>query len=243
VGCFLRQEGDNRRAQHNDPDGDPKAEDHRVFHPAGGETGETHPELLTGRSGLLLSFGFDMAGWDALWEVAADQHGYVTVEQAKEAGVTYDALKQAAWRGHLERPVRGIYRLPTVPATGHDLEALAVLWTRDPAAALSHDSALAAYELGDINPSKYHVTVSLGRRIRKAGGEGYVIHHQHLRPEQVTWWEGIRTVTPLTAIEQALTSGVPTYLLRQAITSAYKKAMIRDAGRRRFSAHLTRKVS
>jgi hypothetical protein len=50
-------------------------------------------------------------------------------------------------------------------------------------------------------------------------------------------------VTPLTAIEQALTSGVPTYLVRQAITTAHKKAMIRDADRRRLNAHLTRKVS
>ena len=66
---------------------------------------------------MTLCYGFGMAGWGALWEVAADQHGYVTVEQAEEAGVTYDALKQAAWRGHIERPVRGIYRLPTVPAT------------------------------------------------------------------------------------------------------------------------------
>lgn len=87
------------------------------------------------------------------------------------------------------------------------------------------------------------MAVPVGRRIRKAGGEGYVTHHQHLRPEQVTWWEGIRTVTPLTGIEQALTSGVPTYLLRQAITTAYKTAMIRNADRRRLNAHLTRKVS
>ena len=184
-----------------------------------------------------------MTGWDDLWEVAADQHGYLTVEQAEEAGVTYDALKQAAWRGRIDRPVRGIYRLPTVPVTAHDLEALAVMWTGDPAAALSHDSALSAYELGDINPSKYHVTVPVGRRIRKAGGDGYVIHHQDLRSEQVTWWEGIRTVTPLTAIEQAMTAGVPTYLLRQAITAAHKKALIRDADRRRLTAHLTRKAT
>jgi len=57
---------------------------------------------------VTLCCGVDMARWHALWEVAADQHGYVTVEQAEEAGVTYDALKQAAWRGHIERPVRGI---------------------------------------------------------------------------------------------------------------------------------------
>ncbi|WP_331949305.1 type IV toxin-antitoxin system AbiEi family antitoxin domain-containing protein [Pengzhenrongella sp.] len=184
-----------------------------------------------------------MAGWDEVWEIAADQHGYVTVEQAGNAGINYEALKQAAWRGRVERPARGIYRLPTVPATAHDLEALAVLWTGDAAAALSHDSALAAYDLGDINPDKYHVTVPAARRIRKAGGDGYVIHHQDLRPEQVTWWEGIRTVTPLTAIEQTLVSGVPTYLLRQAITAAYKQARIRDADRRRLTAQLTRKAS
>ena len=50
-------------------------------------------------------------------------------------------------------------------------------------------------------------------------------------------------MTPMTAIAQELTSGVPTYLLRQAITTEYKKAMIRDADRRRLNAHLTRKVS
>ena len=192
---------------------------------------------------VTLCYGRDMTSWDELWEIAADQHGFFTVEQAEEAGVTYDTLKQAAWRGRVERPVRGIYRLPTVPATGHDLEALAVLWTRDPAAALSHDSALAAYELGNINPVKYHVTVPPERRIRKAGGDGYLIHHEHLRPEQVTWWEGIRTVTPLTAIKQGIASGVPIYLLRQAITTAHKKAMIRDADRRRLTAHLTRLAS
>ena len=84
-----------------------------------------------------------------------------------------------AWAHRTARPWH--YRLPT----GHDLEALAVLWTRDPAAALSHDSALAAYELRDINLSKYRVTVPLGRRIRKAGGEGYVIQHQHLGPSRL----------------------------------------------------------
>lgn len=191
---------------------------------------------------VTLCYGFDMAGWAELWEIAADQHGYVTVGQAEQAGITYDALKQAAWRRNIERPVRGIYRLPTVPATAHDLAALAVLWAGDSAAALSHDSALAAYELGDINPGKFHLTVPVGRRIRKAGGEGYVIHQQDLLPEQLTWWEGIRTVTPLTAIEQALASGVPTYLLRQAIAAAHKKTLIRDADRRRLSAHLNRQV-
>ena len=50
-------------------------------------------------------------------------------------------------------------------------------------------------------------------------------------------------MTPLTAIEQAMTAGVPTYLLRQAITAAYRKALIRDADRRRLTAHLTRKVT
>lgn len=184
-----------------------------------------------------------MAGMHELWEIAVDQHGYVTVDQAADVGVTYPAVKQLAWRGRLQRAARGVYRVPEAPATQHDLAALAVLWTGAPEACLSHDTALAAYELGDINPSRYHVTVARDRRIRRAGGDGYVIHHEDLRPEQIAWWEGIRTVTPLTAIEQGIESGVPTYLLRQAITTAHKAGLIRDADRRRLTAHLTRRAS
>lgn len=55
------------------------------------------------------------------------------------------------------------------------------------------------------------------RRIRRQGGERYALHHHELTTEQVGWWQGIPTVTLPTAIGQGIDSGVPTYLVRQAL--------------------------
>lgn len=53
--------------------------------------------------------------YDKVVELAADQHGYVTTSQAREAGVSGDALRKMAKRGTLERVSWGVYRLPTFP--------------------------------------------------------------------------------------------------------------------------------
>lgn len=92
-----------------------------------------------------------------------------------------------------------------------------MLWAGTEQTCLSHDTALAAYEACDINPDEIHLTVPTARRIRRRGGELYALHHQDLTTEQVGWWQGIATVTLPTAIAQCIDSGVPTYLLRQAL--------------------------
>ena len=51
-----------------------------------------------------------------------------------------------------------------------------VLWTGNPDAALSHETALAVHDLCDINPSAIHVFVPKGARIRRSRGESYVLH-------------------------------------------------------------------
>ena len=55
---------------------------------------------------------------------------------------------------------------------------------------------------------------------------GYVIHYQNLRPDQVTWWESIPAVTAATAIKQCLETGVPTYLIRQAIERSARTGLV-----------------
>lgn len=60
---------------------------------------------------------------------------------------------------------------------------------------LSHETALAAWDVSDINPDRIHVTVGRTRRPRRAGGER-------------------------TTIAQCSASGVPTYLIRQALERA-----------------------
>ena len=48
----------------------------------------------------------------------------------------------------------------------------------------------------------------------------YVVHHESLQEDEVTWHEGIRIVTPAVAIRQAMEAGVPVHLLRQAVDTS-----------------------
>jgi hypothetical protein len=113
-----------------------------------------------------------------------------------------------------------------------------VLWTGAPEACLSHDTALEAWGITDINPDRIHLTVARNRRLRRAGGERYVIHHHDLDPAQVTWWQGIRTVDVPTAIAQGIASGVPTYLIHQALDRAGRTSVLPADERARLTAEL-----
>jgi len=161
-------------------------------------------------------------GIDRLRDIALDQYGYVTMAQALDVGLTKAAVLMLTHRGRLERAAFGIYRVPQVPVTAYDRYMLAVLWTGVPEACLSHDTALEVYDVSDINPITVHITVAKKRRITRAGGEHYALHREDLEPTDISWWEGIPTVRLPVAIEQCIKSGVPTYLIRQALERAPK---------------------
>lgn len=171
-------------------------------------------------------------------EVALDQHGFVTTAQALEEGISHAELSTMVARDRLERAAHGVYRVPQVPETEHDQYQLAVLWTGAPETCLSHDTALEAWGITDINPDRIHVTVDRRRRLRRSGGERYVIHHDDLDPAQITWWQGIRIVNVSTAIAQGIDSGVPTYLIRQALERAGRTSVLPAAQRARLTGEL-----
>ncbi len=168
-------------------------------------------------------------GRDELWEVAAAQHGFVTAQQAADLGIHKTALQMLVHRGTVERAGFGVYRFPKYPASQYDPYMLAVLWTRAPEACLSHETALDAYGISDVNPNRIHVTVGKERRLRRAGGEAYVIHYEDLAPADVGWWQEVPIVTARTAIEQCIGYGTPTYLLRQAIERGHAQGYLKTA--------------
>lgn len=100
------------------------------------------------------------------------------------------------------------------------------LWTRAPEACLSHETALDAYGISDVNPNRIHVTVAKRRRLRRAGGEDYVIHYEDLAPGQIGWWQEIPTATPAAAVAQCIDVGTPTYLLRQALERGHAQGYL-----------------
>jgi integrase len=168
---------------------------------------------------------------DELWHIATTQHGFVTAQQATEAGIGRHALQMLVHRGTLQRAAHGVYRFPQYPVGEHDQLALAVLWTRVPEAALTHETALDCYGISDVNPNRIHVTVGKHRRFRRAGDNAYVVHYEDLDAKQVGWWQEIPTVTPATAIAQCIAFGTPTYLLRQAIERGHAQGYLKTGER------------
>jgi len=163
---------------------------------------------------------------DKLREIALEQHGYVTTQQALDVGVSKRALSDLTKRERLKRVVFGVYRVPQVPYTQHNAFMLAVLWTGVPEAVISHETALDMYDVSDINPTKIFVTVGKNRRIRRKGGEHYVVHRQDLQSDQIGWQDEIPSVNLPTAIEQCIESDVPTYLLNQAIERGRARGLL-----------------
>ncbi|WP_020013259.1 type IV toxin-antitoxin system AbiEi family antitoxin domain-containing protein [Promicromonospora sukumoe] len=183
-----------------------------------------------------------MTAQDLLWQVALDQHGLITLSDARGLGISEDAVMMLAQRGKLERAATAVYRFPRFPAGPNEPYMLAVLWTGEPRACLSHDTALAAYDVSDINPGRVHLTVPRGRRIRRSGGDLYTVHHEDLADDETGWWDEIPTVTLPTAIRQCIDSGVPTYLIRQALERAPEAGRLAAADAEALTARLDRRA-
>lgn len=176
---------------------------------------------------------------DVLRELAEAQNGLVTRQQAlQDLGLTAGAIDNLVGRRRLERVAHGIYRYPHSPGVADEQFQVALLRTGDPDAALSHETALQLHEISDVNPARYHVTVTELHRMRRSDNERYVVHAQPLTARQVTWWHQMRIVTPKAAIEQCIAYGTPTYLLRQAIERGRRTGAVRSDDARRLRAAL-----
>ena len=165
--------------------------------------------------------------YNRLAEIAAEQHGLVTQEDARELGIPPDRLVTMARRDLLDRAAFGIYRLPLfADALTPYMEA--TLWPHRTRGVLSHETALDLYELSDVNPAKIHFTVPAGFRIRREVPAGYEVHHADLDPTETTLYEGIPIATPLRAIKDVIGTGLDRHLVEQAIDTALRRGRVRQ---------------
>jgi predicted transcriptional regulator of viral defense system len=96
--------------------------------------------------------------YSKLYQIAEAQAGYFPTAQAAVVGVDRKRLARYVVAGRLERIRRSVDRLPPFPRSPH--EDLFVAWLEaGPRSVISHDSALALYELSDALPAAIHVTV------------------------------------------------------------------------------------
>ena len=163
--------------------------------------------------------------YNALAEIAIDQHGYVTVRDAERHGVDPHRLIEMAKRGTIERVAHGVYRMPVIPPTGLEQLMEATLWPRGKGV-LSHETALDLHDLCDVNPSKIHLTVPRAYRLTREVPPLYTIHRRDQDPAETTRHEGIAVVTPQRAILDGIETHMRGDLLHQAVETARRRGLI-----------------
>lgn len=157
-----------------------------------------------------------------LRHLSASQSGYVTVDEAHQAGVPAVELRKLATRGALEHIARGLYRLSDVTPGPDDLFLEAVL-RAGPDAVLVGDAVLALHQLAQVAPRR--IKVATPRRVRLKD-PGYLdIVTRHLARDEITVYRGIRSCTVTRALLDCLGTVMPERLLA-AVTDAARRDLL-----------------
>jgi predicted transcriptional regulator of viral defense system len=139
-----------------------------------------------------------------LMTIAQDQQGYFTTKQAIEAGYADNTHPYHVRAGNRERIRRGIYRTTYLPQPEDGKMMVWLLWSRGrdekPMAAMSHETALSPFELGDFNPAKIHMTVPPTFRRNSRLPKLVVVHRAKFATGEVTLLRGLTVCRPLRAL-------------------------------------------
>lgn len=164
-----------------------------------------------------------------LYAIAETQAGYFTAAQALEAGYSRASQHYQHKVGNWRREGHGIYRLEHFPRSPYEHYVRLMLWSRDRPgniqAALSHETALQAYDLSDVLPASIHLTVPKG--FRKQPPAGVRLHLQDLPAPEVTERDGYRITTPLRTLLDAAASSLSAEHLAAAVQDALNQGQVR----------------
>ena len=162
------------------------------------------------------------SSYDALYPVAEQQAGYFTAAQARAAGYSQRQLTYYVRTHRFDRMRPGIYRLTHHPASAN--EDLFLAWLQvGPQAVISHESALALYELSDALPAAIHFTIAPQTSRRHPGLR---LHTNRLHADETTWFGGLPVTTvPRTIVDVAAT-GLAEELVTQAVHEALQRGLV-----------------
>ena len=163
--------------------------------------------------------------FDHLYQIAEGQAGYFTTKQAHVAGYSRERLSDLTVRNQFKRIQHGIYRLPHFPTSR--FEDLHVANLRiGPDSVISHESALAVYELSDVLPTKTHIIMPrTGSRRRK----GIQLHTHKLQKDEITLREGLQITTVERTIADMIVSGISYQHAQQAIREALQRGLTTES--------------
>ncbi len=164
-----------------------------------------------------------------LFELAAGQAGYFTAAQARELGYSARSLVHHVGAGHVERMSRGFYRLVGVPAGPHEDIVAAWLKLVPHRAVVSHDTALALYDLAPSRSHEIHLTLPREYRPRTPQSSSAVALHTTtvpLRRDEVTSRFGVQLTSPARTIADIAEIGADPSVVIEATGRAIATGLV-----------------
>lgn len=161
-----------------------------------------------------------------LFDIATEQLGYFTTEQAQSVGISRELLSHHANRGRFIRMQRGLYRYRDYPPSPHEDVMAAWLAIGKDIAVVSHDSALDLLELSNVIPDAIHLTLPRSKRYLRPP-QGTAIHTT-LKPiprEETIIRDGIRLTSPTRTILDSAEIGVAPEQVEMAIRQSLRRGL------------------
>ena len=159
-----------------------------------------------------------------LYELAEGQGGYFTAADARTFGYDYPHQHFHVKRGNWIRVDHGIYRLKRFPAAKHEDLVRWWLWSRKKGV-ISHETAAAVYELGDLLPARVHLIVPVG--FRKKPVRAVVLHKATLDPSEVNQQDGFPITSPLRTVIDLAKAHLDPERLSAVVKDAVRKGLVR----------------
>lgn len=173
-----------------------------------------------------------------LYAIAESQLGYFTSTDAKSLGYDYPHQHFHVKRGNWVRVDHGIFRLKNFPSANHEDLIRWWLWTRKKGI-VSHETAVAVYDLGDILPATVHLTVPPD--FRKKPPKGVSLHKAKLVAADFEMRDGFPVTKPLRTIADLTLSHIDPERLSAVVREALQQGLVQKKDLLALSSKLSKK--
>ena len=179
-----------------------------------------------------------------LFDVASEQGGYFTAEQARACGYNFALLSYHTKSGRFIRVRRGLYRLREYPSSRREDVLAAWIAVGKDVAVVSHDSALDLLDLSDVIPDAAHLTVPRSRRnLPKLPGVKIHTTIRPLQPSDLTYRDGMVVTSASRTILDAAEAGTAPDQIELAVVQAIRRGLAMPDHLRREAMARSRRVA
>ena len=168
---------------------------------------------------------------DALFAVANAQGGYFTAYQARLAGFSFNHHPYFVKSGNWIREWRGVYRLARYPLADDALYSLWGVWSMNRKGVIqgiySYETALALFDLTDLQPDKFHMTLPRGNRRFGEIPAILDLHHADICEDEFEERPGYRVTRPFrTIVDLVRNMTLSPEFIRQAVDQALERGQL-----------------